>query len=272
MRIKVHPTLQVTSSLKRRFASVTTISQSYSASVEQTFKFPLKRLEDLAYQAEHNLGVVKEFLSQLEKPKIADKGPVWSNVSAGKVIEFLRKFLIDERARNISLPLINEYIKRQEVEGELIRWTVAVCGLETADKQLGEVDWGLGNTKIRQISRTRFRNIESIGTLTSASDELIGLSEDELKKVEELKKEGVREREAARRVRSPTNGLIMLYPISRYSKPTSDKVINRQPLYENSKNPLARDLIGIAISFPHSNHPQPVEAYLEGTIRWRPVE
>jgi len=275
MRIKVHPTLQVTSSLKRRFASVTTISQSYSGTIEQTFKFPLKRPEDLAVQAEHNLIAVKDFLKELKEPKISDNGPLWLSVPTGKIIEFLGNFLIDERARNISLPLISEYIKRQESKGELIRWTVAVRGRdcrETADKQLGEVDWGLGETKIRQIGRSRQRDKESLGVITSPGDETIGLSNDYIEKIKKYTDEGMAENKAAREVRSPEEGLILLYPISKYSKPTSVKVISRQPLYENPKNPLARDLIGIAISFPKSNHPQPVEAYLEGTIRWRPVE
>ena len=43
MRIWQHPTMQVTSPLKRRFASSTTISQTYSLGIEQTFKFPLTR-------------------------------------------------------------------------------------------------------------------------------------------------------------------------------------------------------------------------------------
>jgi len=30
--------------------------------------------------------------------------------------------------------------------------------------------------------------------------------------------------------------------------------------------------VGLAISFPDSRQPQQVEAYLEGTVRWTPVE
>src|SRR5258708_37424630 len=54
MRIWQHPTMQVTSPLKRRFASSTTIAQSYSFALEQTFKFPLRPPNDLAAQAEEN--------------------------------------------------------------------------------------------------------------------------------------------------------------------------------------------------------------------------
>jgi len=271
MRIKTHPTMQVTSRLKRRYASLTTISQSYSEDIQQTFVFPLNRLEDLAYQAEHNLITVKEFLSHLGTPDIGKQGPIWTEVVAGKIINFLGKYMIDQSVRNISLPLIISYINKQNSSAELIKWTVAVCGLESTDESLGEVDWGLEGIRIRQIRRTRFRNIESIGTLTSASDELLGLSEDELKKVEELKKKGIAERQAARQARSSTKGLIMIYPISKNSKPIKESGV-RCALYNDSNDPLAKDLIGIAISFPKSNQYQPVEAYLTGTLAWRPVE
>lgn len=68
MRIWQHPTMQVTSPLKRRFASSTTIAQSYSLALEQTFKFPLHRLDDLAVQAESNRLAVQDFVSRLNPP------------------------------------------------------------------------------------------------------------------------------------------------------------------------------------------------------------
>ena len=40
----------------------------------------------------------------------------------------------------------------------------------------------------------------------------------------------------------------------------------------DADDPRARDLIGLAVSFPQSAYPQQVEAYLEGTVGWRPVE
>ncbi|MBI1934883.1 Z1 domain-containing protein [Candidatus Woesearchaeota archaeon] len=272
MRIKTHPQMQVTSRLKRRYASETTIAQSYSEHIEQTFKFPLNKLGDLAYQADQNLNLVKDFLSNLGEPKMYKKGPLWSEVPAQKIVEFLNKYVTDEGARNISLPLISSYIEKQVSKNELIKWTIAVCGRESLDSNLGEVDWGL-KTKIRQISRTRLGDSESLGVITSPGDESIGLSKEEIKKVNEIsKEENIAENKAARKVRSPKEGLILIYPISRHSTPIKSKGIMRHTLYANSNSPNARDLIGIAISFPRSEHPQPVEAFLEGTISWRPVE
>ncbi|MGH7175364.1 MAG: Z1 domain-containing protein, partial [Candidatus Acidiferrales bacterium] len=81
MRIWQHPTMQVTSPLKRRFASSTTIAQSYSLALEQTFKFPLRRPSDLAVQADANTVAVREFALRLGTPATQHsdgKGPVWT--------------------------------------------------------------------------------------------------------------------------------------------------------------------------------------------------
>ncbi len=272
MRIISHPTMQVTSPLKRRFASRINISQSYSGQVEQTFMFPLNSPENLAYQADRNLILVKEFLPDLGKYVLGKKGPVWSKIPAQKIIEFLERFRIDENVRNISLPLICSYIKRQEANGELTNWTVAICGRETLDRNLGETDWGLAGIKIKQISRSRLRESESLGVITSPGDETIGLSAEEIEKIREFTKEGEAENKAARKVRSPSQGLILLYPISKNSKSMNEKGVMRRPIYVDPESPMAKDLIGMAISFPCSNQPQPVGAYITGSVPWRPVE
>jgi hypothetical protein len=78
---------------------------------------------------------------------------------------------------------------------------------------------------------------------------------------------------AARRARSPESALLLIYPISKWSgheRHLKDGG-NREPIYRDPTDPLARDIIGVAISFPVSNNAQPVEAYLTGTANWRPV-
>ncbi len=93
MRIWQHPTMQVTSPLKRRFSSSTTIAQSYALGLEQTFKFPLRRLDDLAVQAEANRLAVCDFAERLRDHdnKLTDsKGSIWTGVAPGLVLEFLR--------------------------------------------------------------------------------------------------------------------------------------------------------------------------------------
>lgn len=79
------------------------------------------------------------------------------------------------------------------------------------------------------------------------------------------------ENSAAREVRPATDGLLMLFPISRYSGSGSNEG-GRRPLFDDPNGPLARDLVGLAISFPRSNQPQTVDAFMQGTVGWRPVE
>jgi hypothetical protein len=274
MRIWQHPAMQVTSPLKRRFSSSTTISQSYSFALEQTFKFPLRRPEDLASQAEGNLQTTREFLSVIGAPRPEKKGPVWLNVQAEAIVDFLHRFQLDTEARSISIPLICSYIERQVELGELIHWTVAVRGRESRDRQLGEADWGRFSDPIFQVSRTRIQETDSLGVITDPDDESVGLSLDAVERMNRFLEEGKKSGHAAREARSPEEGLLMLYPISRNSgyKLRAGQRDIRRPLYENPDDSRARDLIGLAISFPRSRQPQQVMAYLEGSVGWRPVE
>ena len=273
IKIKSHPIMQVTSILKRRYASEITVSASYSEQIEQVVGFPFDRLDDLALLCEKNLITVKSFLSQIGKPTTAKGNPVWSGISAEKVIEFLEKFMIDKASHRISMPLIISYIRRQISKGELINWTVAICGKTEESTVLDEVDWGIG-FNIKQITRTRKPDKNSIGMLTSPSDEKIGLSENEMRKFEESK-EKYSERVAAKKARNPTNGLLLIYPISKKSAPPEKNQTGktrRLALYENPDDSRAKDLIGIAISFPESKQPQPTEEYIIGTVLRRDVD
>jgi hypothetical protein len=275
MRIWQHPAMQVTSPLKRRFSSSTTISQSYSFALEQTFKFPLRRPNQLASQTEQNLQTTREFLSLIGSPQWPDKkGPVWSNVKAEAIVNFLRQFQLDTESRSVSIPLISSYIERQVELGELIRWTVAVRGRETRDGQLGEADWGSFSHPIFQISRTRIQETDSLGVITDPDDESVGLPSDAVERMNKFLEEGKKSGHAAREARSPQEGLLMLYPISRYSgyKLREGQRNIRRPLYENPDDSRAKDLIGFAISFPRSSQPQQVTAYLEGSVGWSPIE
>jgi len=282
MRIWQHPTMQVTGPLKRRFASTTTIAQSYALSLEQTFKFPLRRLEDLAAQAEANLQSTRDLLRSLGSPDEAysrgSSRPTWRGVHPDTVLEFLRHYRIDDEARSVSLPLVCAYIERLCESGELTEWTVGVCGRDSRDGDLGAVDWQAASGPINQISRSRLGDTDSVGVITSPGDEAVGLTDEDRDRAADLVRAAEQQNRklsinnAARQLRPPTNGLLLLYPISRYSGHDLDGGGARQRLFLDPAGPLARDLVGLAISFPRSAAPQSVEAYLQGTVGWRPVE
>ena len=274
-RILLHPSMQVTSPLKRRYSRQITITQSYSGERAQTFKFPLTQPDLLSRQEEANLRGIREFLPRLGSPGPATdrKGPVWTGIPVNLMIDYLRTFRVEVESGLFSPDLICEYIERQVANNELLQWTVAIRGRESPDPMLGDVDWGIPGVNICQIGRTRLGNTESLGVITSPGDEAIGLSEEARVRMQELINDGKTQDIAAREARPANEGLMLIYPISRYSgherRLTGG---NRKALYDDPDLPHVKDLIGIAISFPESKNPQPVVAYLTGTAGWRTVQ
>jgi hypothetical protein len=281
LRLRQHPVMQVTARLKRRFAGTITISQSFRLSIVQTFKFPLSRPEALAEQADANLGAVRAFVDVLtgeSRSKDPPSRAVWRNVPVDKIVGFLRSFRSDGLAEGFSIPLIDRYIANSIAAGELLNWTVAVCGRKKKDRALGDVDWGIPGGAVNQISRSRLKGTDSLGVITDPGDEAIGLSDDQLRtlddRLDQLSDEGRRKSRSvvARELREPGHGLLLLYPISRLSGQDADPGGNRRALFADPEGSLSRNLVGFAISFPRSDVPHAVEAYTEGTVPWRPRE
>jgi hypothetical protein len=276
MRIMQNPAMQVTSYLKRRFANKVEISQSYSEQLAQTFKFQFDRPDDLAAQQDANVELLERFLEKLGDPEWDGQRPLWRNVKGELILDFLSGYQQSDspESSGCSMPLICRYIENQQRINELVHWVVSVRGRETEDSELGETRWRAGGKPVWQISRSRIRGTYSLGVITSPGDEKTGLSEDLLSRVSEIRENAgdIGENRAVRRVRPKEEGLLLIYPISRYSQPEPRFLSSREAIYENPDSPNARDLIGLAISFPSSPQPQPVRAYLEGTVRWRPYD
>lgn len=271
LRILKHPSMQVTGPLKRRFSREVTLSQSYVNQIVQTFKFPFSRTDELIQICDDNISAVADFIQSLGPANYPNsKGPAWKSEDIGLIIDFLQNFRVSNDTTNLSLPLICRYIEQCNTVGELINWTIAVMGLMEEDAQLGKTDWGAGD--INQISRTRLKsNPDSLGVISDPEDEAMGLNSEEIANMERLRDRGTSKRQSARAVRKPQDGLLMLYPISRYSG-HHQRGNKRMPLYEDPSQSGVRDLIGIAISFPDSNIPQEVVSYLEGTRGWLPED
>lgn len=276
MRILQHPAMQATSALKRRFATSTLISQSYSGALEQTFKFPLKAEDRLALLCEKNRLATQEFLKRLKgTSEITSFGPLWAEVSALEIVTFLKSFYVDPETGGLSPELMASWIEQQNIEGDLVSWTVVVRGRELENRRLGRANWLPDGMKpVWNLARTRIVGSNSLGVITTPGDEEFGLTDEELKVAQDKVRDGeTKDRNtAARRARRSSCALLLLYPISRYSGhdgPPLGK--SREPIYADPDGPSARDLIGLAVSFPTTKRVRPAEAYLEGTSRWRPV-
>lgn len=276
MRIMQNPAMQVTSYLKRRFAREVEISQSYSEQLAQTFKFQFDNPDILASQQDENVELLEMFLDKLGDPIWDNNKPIWRNVNGKFIVDFLRSYRQSDSPENsgCSMPLICRYIENQHSVNELTRWVVSVRGRETEDRELGKAKWEVRGKPIWQVSRSRIKGTYSLGVITSPGDEKTGLSEEAMRRFREIREHSkdIGENRAVRRSRPPEEGLLLIYPISKNSRPEDRYLDSREAIYDDPNSPNSRDLIGLAISFPYSSQPQPVQAYLEGQVRWRPFD
>lgn len=277
MRILRHPAMQVTASIKQRATTLSNISESYSEQLEQTFRFPVKDLPRLGTMCERNRLLAREFLDGLKESTrhpSRDYIPVWEDVAAASVVDFLRRFDFDPDACGTSPTLMADWIEEQNLHGGLVNWTVAVRGRETKNKALGSVTWLPKSAgEVFNIGRTRLKASNSLGVITTAGDEAIGLTDAQLEAAKKRVAEGEKTlNRAARLTRDSASGLLLLYPISRFSgSDGSDLGSAREPLYANPDGGDARDLIGFAVSFPKAAKDRPAQSYIEGTVRWKAV-
>jgi len=278
MRILRHPAMQVTSSMKQRATVQTVISESYSQQLEQTFRFPMKDFERLGSICERNRLLVQEFLGELGAPTRSSTRafiPLWQDVGAAAVVSFLRRFDHDPAACGCVPSLMAGWIEEQNLYGGLVNWTVAIRGRETLNKALGAATWAPESAgEVFNLGRTRLRSSNSLGVITSAGDEAIGLTDAQLEAAKRVVADGTEKtlNRAARLNRDAASGLLLLYPISRFSgHDGSDFGGAREPLFIDPTGGEARDLIGFAVSFPIAAKDRPAQSYIEGTARWKSV-
>jgi hypothetical protein len=280
MRILRHPAMQVTNSLKQRATIVNTVSQSYALQLEQTFRFPVKDLKRLGLIAERNRALVCEMLAGLGQAPARDPSkpfvPAWLDVDSATVIRFLRAFDYDADACGCVPPLMADWIEEQNLHGGLVNWTIAVRGRESRNPVLGKATWAPESAgDVFNIERTRIRGSNSLGVVTSAGDEAVGLTDPQLTAARRLVSSGEQKtlNRSARISRDAASGLLLLYPISRFSGHDDQNPLSseREPLFSDPTSGDARDLIGFAVSFPRAAKDRPSQSYIEGTSRWKPV-
>jgi hypothetical protein len=276
VRILSHPSMQVTSALKRRHAIATQVSQSYSGELEQTFRFPLNDEERLALLCERNRVTAHSFLASLGRPNQSTQfGPLWVGVQSSSVVQLLRQFDYVPEASGLSPELIAAWIEKQNTDGDVTDWSVFVRGREKESNELGSASWVPTEAgPVWSIARTRIGTSNSLGVITTPGDEAFGLTEEERTEMQRKLQSGEQtdENRAARLSRRSTRGLLIFYPISKFSGHGGSKLgKSRRPIYPDPRSAMAKDLIGLAMSLPKVKRERPALAYVEGTARWRPV-
>jgi hypothetical protein len=266
-RIRKHPMMLVTAKNKMQDAREFTVS--YDGKFRQTFHFPFDDVDLLA----GNLDAARRFLSSLGGPVWEGTRPSWASVDPRAVLGFLEDFhTIDEDP--IDPTSIAQYIHLQLEHGELVRWRVLLCAARQAVKRLGTEKLGVvGAPDIPLLERSR-KKLEptSCGVITDKDDETHGLNPEQLQAGADAFETGeFPDRAHAIRAQRPSEeGLLLVYPISKYSQPRRSNNPNkpqmRMSLFDDPERGVT--VVGYALSFPYSRSPASVE-YISGPERPR---
>lgn len=264
-RIRKHPAMQITA--RNRMGSARSIAYNYAATLQQTSAFDLQDTDWLR----HNLGATRRLLTRLGTDGYAAEGDgrrTWTNVDWREIDTFLGDYRTFTGSTRFVASRIQDYLRAQAGRhGELVRWTVAVRGLLRIETdQLRDEDLGITDgRRVACISRSREANsTTSIGTLVDPVS-AGGRGDEDLDLTDEQRSAAGREAAQGRDVyplvlraqRSPQQGLLLLYPISRYStpritapRPGKDREPTKQRLFDNPDR--ATTVVGLAVSLPNS--------------------
>lgn len=286
LKVQSHPVLMVTSRLKMR--SARNLMLSFSGDLLETIAF--YRDSDVL---EKNLNSTRYLISNLGKPSEIDpkrirngskqewKGYIWNNVPANHVMDFLQSYKTHPDVHKVNSPLLAEFIKSMNSEGELTTWMVFLVGSSHGDG--GPIDLGNGvkleNMITRSVKGSYEPNRYSIGRLMSSRDEAIDLDEpawnaalaltrkawhaDPARKQRSKEEPDVPNGPAVRRIRGfgdnhvnahPERGVLFIYPIDAMKSDAG---------FEKPTPPV----VGFAISFPGSNSGLKVE-YKVNNVLW----
>jgi hypothetical protein len=246
------------------------VAVSYAGQLVQTIRF---RLESPAW-LERNLEAARRFLSTLGPPHETDGGRlIWSKIGWRQVDAFLADYQTDPRNTRLDSRMLRDYITRQAALDELVRWGVCVVGQSRAT-DLGDEDLGVaGHPGIHTISRAQLGNEPgSIGVLVNpatmagtpgSGDEEIGLTRAQQQHARSQVTPDLTLGEALRAEHDPAEGLLLVYPVSKRSRPRKGSIA-RVPLFEYPEKD-GRTVIGIAIVFPVSRSDATLE-YVEGSV------
>ena len=248
-RIRTHPKLAITAASKMQHARAA--DASYSGRRLQTILF--NHLD--AEWVTENLRAARALLTDcaaLPRTEIRPGIDVIGPIESVRILDFLGVYRFHENSRDLNSDLIRNYIEKRLRDHELTHFKVAVMARSPKSQSdyLGSVDLGLG-TMTGCINRARIDAVggstyADIKALMSSTDRVIDLPlsrEDfaDVQKAGDLAR--VRDL-PGRGGRGDGTGLLLVYPISKASKPLRGSLQTRTALN------AADHLIGVGIVFP----------------------
>ena len=246
-----HPDLNVTAPNRMG------VGQEYQANYADQFIQSVRLFlqePDILYE---NLDTTKCFLQSLgtDIEKYLWRGVQWENV-----VEYISNFRVPDEATNFRPHQLERYIRRQAVVNkELTEWCIALIVPSRLNEKIGTIDLGGTLGEVHALSRSRLRaDPDSVGVLanppknkTDAGDQARGLTSAQITRAhdnwrnENLPGFG----SALRHQRRPTEGLLCIYPISKFSK-AKESNKNRRDLFDDPAKGVP--VIGLSLLFPPS--------------------
>jgi len=262
LRVQSHPDgLMITGAVKMRHSIP--MELSFAGSISETIKFHLD-----PEIVKRNYEITERFVKELGEPE--ENTPMetrkWVQVPGQAILNgFLSKFKVHPEVQKVKTELLQEYIQQRLEGGELTAWTVALVSI--ADGKVHE----MAGHKIGLIQRARHPQGKAsddpyrIRRLVNPKDEAIDLDDEQKRRALERTQEAWREDPGRsrrteppdipsglmiREVRSPNEGLLLIYPLDTELTGTTVPVI------------------GFAISFPGSDQAQKV-VYRVNNVYWQ---
>jgi hypothetical protein len=197
IRLRAHSDLLLTA----RNKSGTALKQqdSWSGEHPQTVLLPLSESAKLT----HNFRLTDEFLRSIPSPVRRHGGLLIRDVEPASISNFLRSYEIHEDIVVFRSDLIADWIIERTGASELTDWSVFVASPSKGRPSV------LGGNEIGLVKR-KLISSESIGILTDPAHEGVDLPSgpDAYKR-----DSGAYDAEAMRAARSPTQGLLIVYPL-----------------------------------------------------------
>jgi hypothetical protein len=241
LKVRTHPTLLITSTVKMR--NGISMQVSFAGTISETYLFDKNE-----HIIRRNLGATEDLISGLGSYYVEKNNFIWKQVSGSKIIDFLTNYQSPPNAR---LAKLADYIQAQLRQNELMSWTVALISKNKAENSymIAGLEVGLtrrdnvadSSSAEYRLSRSRLLNPpdEMLDFSPSDQEEILRITRERSKKPDSKSK--TPNGNVIREKRNPRNALLLLYPLD-------PKVINAEI-----------PVIGFGVSFPKSNSAKSVE-------------
>ena len=262
LSVRTHPAgLAITATNKMRNGTRMTVS--YSGDISETITFDRSNAVN---RVNHNRidRFIRSLGTSIEKTDSGNR--VWRGVQGETVADLLAEMNVHQSSHKARGNNMARYIRRQNSEGGLVDWTVALISNTSGDEPIEVGGW-----IVNPLSRTQHppnsedsASVYRIRRLVSPTDEMIDLSAEQEKwALEETVRQYNDRRTASRhqsrptrpsgqnirRARGSSTGLLLLYPLQK-------RDYGEMPI------------IGFAVSFPRAVRDTPVQ-YVVNTIFWQ---